>query len=420
MSKTESLDNSSSSIDTPDTLDSFDYSALDAGLLKFVKPKGKSQNYENECFLVKVNTTWFVNPENRFKVIWDHAQLLLLFYIGTIVCYKICFFEEFSDLEIIFNFLIEIFFLLDMIFTFLQPVHLLGEYKYDRRESVKHYLRGWFLVDLLAVFPFHFFFEHISQSSEYTFILRTSRLPRLYKLLRGLRIIRAVKMTYSYKNTIFGRVLYFFKKYENFIFTEVLVFFGVFLYAHICACIWYLISKGSHSKDNWILSYEFESPYTASLYFVFSTLSTTGYGDIVPSTVDEYIFTFVLCLSAIFIHAYLFLSMLNHYMDKNSEKRYEIQKKRNLLKSLVKDNVLDRRVLLGLLPRIKLDLENYYVGNQELKLHLLKDLSIENMNRVLTDYAEVVLGFENLPILREIDRKYWPLLAKNSKIREYL
>ena len=54
-----------------------------------------------------------------------------------------------------------------------------------------------------------------------------------------------------------------------------------------------------------------------------------------------------------------------------------------------------------------------------MKFNLLNDLSLENKNALLTDYAEVVLGFQDLPILKEIDKKYWPLLVKNSKIRDY-
>merc|ERR1719321_1496731 len=55
---------------------------------------------------------------------------------------------------------------------------------------IKNYLTGWFVVDIVAIFPFGFIYQSVSGDSNN--MLNTLRIIRL---LRGLKLIRLIRMS---------------------------------------------------------------------------------------------------------------------------------------------------------------------------------------------------------------------------------
>ena len=65
----------------------------------------------------------------------------------------------------------------------------------SRKKIVCTYLKGWFVVDILASFPFNLLESSIdsgSPSGNYNNVLRLLRLPRLYRLLKIARLIKLI------------------------------------------------------------------------------------------------------------------------------------------------------------------------------------------------------------------------------------
>jgi hypothetical protein len=52
------------------------------------------------------------------------------------------------------------------------------------KKSLKHYFRGWFLIDVLATFPFYLV------ASDGNGVSTLFRLPRIFKLLRFFRLMK--------------------------------------------------------------------------------------------------------------------------------------------------------------------------------------------------------------------------------------
>jgi hypothetical protein len=50
---------------------------------------------------------------------------------------------------------------------------------------------------------------------------------------------------------------------------------------------------------------------TASLYFVYTTLSTTGYGDIVPATSTEFLLTFIFMSAGVTFYSLVYSTIIS-------------------------------------------------------------------------------------------------------------
>jgi len=61
----------------------------------------------------------------------------------------------------------------------------------DKKRIGLSYLKGWFLVDLLAVIPLDKIFKGAGSFNKLTRILR---LPKLYKLIKMTRLVRMLKI----------------------------------------------------------------------------------------------------------------------------------------------------------------------------------------------------------------------------------
>lgn len=65
----------------------------------------------------------------------------------------------------------------------------------DRKQIALNYLRGWFLIDFLAIFPFDQIIQgEASASEDINGIVRIARLGRMYKLIKLTRLIRIIKL----------------------------------------------------------------------------------------------------------------------------------------------------------------------------------------------------------------------------------
>ena len=106
-------------------------------------------------------------------------------------------FEESTSVDIFSN-IIDFFFFLDIcvIFntSFYDPEMQIIE---NRCEIAKHYLKGWFLIDFLAIIPFDIFLN----SAQFNHLARFARFGRLYKLVKLTRLLRVLKII-KQKNTL--------------------------------------------------------------------------------------------------------------------------------------------------------------------------------------------------------------------------
>ena len=82
----------------------------------------------------------------------------IILYHAFVIPYRFCFkARAFGSLKI-YEFLMDVFFMIDMALSFLTGYYKKGNIIMKRGPIVRHYMRTWFVIDLLATFPWSWFF----------------------------------------------------------------------------------------------------------------------------------------------------------------------------------------------------------------------------------------------------------------------
>ena len=156
----------------------------------------------------------------------------------------------------------------------------------DRREVARRYLRGWFIVDLLAFFPFFLFGSGT--------VLTVNRALKTLELLELNRLLKLTRLV--------GRIGGLQKRHAIHpgIFRLGFFVFGVTIVAHWIACGWILI--GGKEPDT---SQSAFVHYIDAFYWAVTTLTTVGYGDITPHSLIPKIYTMFVMVTGVGCYGYV-------------------------------------------------------------------------------------------------------------------
>eukprot|EP00808_Paulinella_micropora_P007291 g35823.t1 len=225
-------------------------------------------------------TGFVLDPESLLLRLVDAVVLIFILIMGFTVTYFLAFSYKvnYAELSGLVNasFAVAAIFLLDMFLGFFRPYQE-GEvgtqyWVLDSRAIVRHYIRTWFIIDFVSVFPWTAVANAVESDATW--------LPaiQLLKLLRLLRFKKQRKTINDWMRRIFGRPG---AAVFTFLFLMILV-------AHWLACIWGSLTR---LEPNWSDDFGDLSAwytYTLSLYWSVMTITTIGYGDITPVTHTEY------------------------------------------------------------------------------------------------------------------------------------
>ncbi|XP_065206495.1 potassium voltage-gated channel subfamily H member 2 isoform X2 [Planococcus citri] len=278
---------------------------------------------------------WTILHYSPFKAVWDWIILLLVMYTAIFTPYVAAFLlheknyagklrQYSNDPMWIIELIVDVTFVVDILINFRTTyVNRNDEVVSHPGKIAFHYLRGWFLIDLVAAIPFDIFVmgkstNNTSGSGDEVNMEKeeTTTLIGLLKTARLLRLVRVARKIDRYSE--YGAAV-------------LLLLMATFaLIAHWLACIWYAIALTERphlvNKVGWldILANDtqqyyntndtegnnsgptIKSKYITALYFTFSCLTSVGFGNVAANTDSEKVFTICVMLVGSLMYASIF------------------------------------------------------------------------------------------------------------------
>mmetsp|Transcript_8684 Transcript_8684/g.16631 ORF Transcript_8684/g.16631 Transcript_8684/m.16631 type:complete len:292 (+) Transcript_8684:33-908(+) len=232
----------------------------------------------------------YIYPESLKKLGWDVFVLVLVLLNSIMIPLEIAFTPSKSTAEEVVDEVIDSIFYIDIVLNFFCTFET-APYHYEKsywRIFLKY--KGWFVVDFLAAFPF----ELLAGASAATALSTV----KVFRLLRLGRVFKFIDRFPAFSNG-----------------ARFVVLGGAFLMCcHVLGCAWYFVGP---DQDGWKSSFfgpdlqardqlSVSARYTPCLYYVVVTILTVGYGDIVPETSYERVFSSVLIMFGAVVYALIF------------------------------------------------------------------------------------------------------------------
>eukprot|EP00404_Azadinium_spinosum_P016017 CAMPEP_0180529830 /NCGR_PEP_ID=MMETSP1036_2-20121128/61592_1 /TAXON_ID=632150 /ORGANISM="Azadinium spinosum, Strain 3D9" /LENGTH=347 /DNA_ID=CAMNT_0022543585 /DNA_START=1 /DNA_END=1042 /DNA_ORIENTATION=+ len=301
---------------------------------------------------------FLIDPHSKYMKVWDMVVTACLIFTSLVTPFEIAFMETTIGSPIyLVNRFIDVLFLKDMIMQFFIKVakHTPRRTVWvrSRRGIAAVYLKSWFIIDLVSIFPY----DHIGDiaealagtSSPDMAKLKVMRLLRVLRLFKLVRILKASRLVKRWQNrvSIMSSWLRLMK------FTTLIC-----VACHWMACLWGFVGvlEGSNlvcrrdmaddderleefpsrqyfitvpdtadvfdyrawNGNSWVVAFAANRArsnpvdpcstfalYAASFYWATMTLTSIGYGDIVPVTIAEYLVCSLCMLLSSVIWAYV-------------------------------------------------------------------------------------------------------------------
>ncbi|XP_067207731.1 potassium voltage-gated channel subfamily H member 6 isoform X9 [Linepithema humile] len=268
---------------------------------------------------------WTILHYSPFKAVWDWVILLLVMYTAIFTPYVAAFVLSDPDYNsrknkkygddpiVVIDLIVDVTFIVDIIINFRTTfVNSNDEVVSHPGKIAVHYLKGWFIIDLVAAIPFDLLLVGSDTDELGLDKDETTTLIGLLKTARLLRLVRVARKIDRYSE--YGAAV-------------LLLLMATFaLIAHWMACIWYAIGNAERptlkSKVGWLDilandTHQFyfhnntggpsiKSRYITALYFTFSSLTSVGFGNVAPNTDAEKIFTIIVMLIGSLMYASIF------------------------------------------------------------------------------------------------------------------
>mmetsp|Transcript_50855 Transcript_50855/g.65111 ORF Transcript_50855/g.65111 Transcript_50855/m.65111 type:complete len:715 (+) Transcript_50855:178-2322(+) len=226
------------------------------------------------------------------------------------------------DWHRIVSFVVDVFFMCDVVLNFNTGVEIGGIVSFDRVVIAKDYLKSWFWIDIVSAFPLDLVLqgqgdESSTNSTQLIKLSKMGRVVRMFKLIRLLRIARVMRVVsrleYTMSTQEAMRTLWKF-------------FAVVVICCHLFSCAFYAIGVSYNGPDEWANGVDASvntvfAKYVACFYWAIMTTTTIGYGDVSSLGTAQQLFGMLAMLIGALLFGYGVSNVVNIVEELRSGER---------------------------------------------------------------------------------------------------
>lgn len=324
-------------------------------LSKFNTLANSSHKNHTEDKGKNASITWkewiIIESESRRKAVFDVLILIFVGYSCVTSMFVVAFnFDEpvttgYNSAWDYVDDIIEKMFIVDLLLHFIQAVKHPETYEdvTDLKVIAKEYIKGWFFIDFISVFPFYLMFPQAGKTTKLFRLFRLPRLLQLFSIQKASGMLKSLMKSgpQGDQRIVTQYILLYIYKIIR------LNIIAIFI-TYLIGCTWYficyLIEKDQQEqlelqlaeKDrvpgaappekvptfieyNAMNARDIVGKLTVSCYFALTTLSTVGYGDFYPVSNLERIICVCIMLGGVAFFSYImgnFIEIISNYQKK--------------------------------------------------------------------------------------------------------
>ena len=301
------------------------------------------------------------DPETPMKQCWDCFIMMCLLYTAFAVPYFLAFgswaqtihpetgeivhlSHDYSAMGI-FDLSLDIVFCVDIVLNFCTAFTSRGVYITSMTEISKNYLKTWFAVDFFGSVPFDKIFSAFLDDNSDESLQDTLQSLRMIRILKTVRAVRFYqKLDHLQHRDTSGMM--------RGVLAMVRALFVMIFVAHFLACAMYVMVEENRG-NNWMVYYDpslldldrsgSNERYVTAFYWAVTTISTIGYGDILPTNHSERILVLIAGLVGGVAFAFS-LGNITAIISDSSDVSKQFEKDLSQLKQYLEFRVTDREV----------------------------------------------------------------------------
>lgn len=279
-----------------------------------------------------------IDPNSGLRMAWATAGMCFMVYDLITLPMQAFEFEE-SDFGTGMSWLGQIFWTLDILFSFFTGVFINSELVRSLRTIAWVYMKGWFMFDLIVVVPLWIVLI-LGADSDYVNNIKAFRYLRMLRFLRLLRLAKFERMLSDALASINSPVLLL-------VLGMVKLMVCLILLSHINACIWFSVGK---VDQGWTMQVDGKSKffkYLASMHWALTQFQGTS--EIVPGeTTGERLYAVCTVLFSLLILSTFVSSLTNMMMELQ-----HLSEDRKFQDREVRSFLVDHRISSSLSVRVR-------------------------------------------------------------------